>query len=52
MSRGDAATCLLKRCDADVLTQAVPIAAAGAIYPIAFAAIVAILGGAEPMRRQ
>lgn len=51
MSRGDAVTCLLKRCDAGVLTQAVPIAAAGAIYPIAFAAIVAILGGAEPMRR-
>jgi hypothetical protein len=34
-----------------VLTEALPLAAAGALYPVAFAAIVAILGGRDPMRR-
>jgi hypothetical protein len=36
---------------AAVLTEALPLAAAGSIYPVAFAAIVAMLGGANPMRR-
>lgn len=39
------------RCDAVVLSQAVPLALAGAIYPVAFAAIVALLGGPDPLRR-
>lgn len=34
-----------------MLTEALPLAAAGSIYPVAFAAIVAMLGGANPMRR-
>jgi hypothetical protein len=51
MSRTLRATCFLVPCDGAVLTQAVPLAAAGAIYPVAFAAIVAMLGGREPLRR-
>lgn len=34
-----------------MLIEAFPIAAAGAIYPIAFAVIVTLLGGVQPMRR-
>jgi hypothetical protein len=34
-----------------VVTAAFPVAATGAIYPVAFAAIVTMLGGANPLRR-
>jgi hypothetical protein len=34
-----------------VLTEALPLSAAGALYPVAFAAIVAVLGGRNPLHR-